>query len=500
MFRKLLSLLIALAPMLVLGSTGQVIRVQVKGAEGDTLYLASYYGNKLFYADTALADDQGKAVFEAPDGRPAGIYAVVVPGPKYFELVLNEPEVDVRTTMDDLVGDLEVVRSAENKRFIDYIRYLNEQKEKGASLRTRAEQERDPIRRATFEQQLKDLDRGVRSYQQELIDKDPDALVARVVRMSIPVDPPQPLLPDGRVDSVGAYYAYRDHFWDHTDLTDPRIVRTPVFANKVEEYFSKLVPQVPDTINALTDRLVARLGDDRELFRYVVHHVTYTYETSDIMGMDAVFVHMALTYYCPRPDGKSRAWWMTDEKLDKLCERATKMAPLVIGAQAMPLILPDTSEARWVASHPLPEEFVVLCFWDPHCGHCKKELPELHRIYKERLQGLNAEVYAVAKATDSVLFADWKEFIREKDLDWVNVGLTHHVYEEAKKDPSKYIPRYTTLASLNYADTYDVFSTPKVFVLDKDRRIVGKQLSPEQIADLIERLWKRNHEGDGAGH
>ncbi|MCB0812775.1 MAG: hypothetical protein KDB87_06370, partial [Flavobacteriales bacterium] len=120
---------------------------------------------------------------------------------------------------------LEVVRSAENKRFIDYIRYLNEQKEKGASLRTRAEQERDPIRRATFEQQLKDLDRGVRSYQQELIDKDPDALVARVVRMSIPVDPPQPLLPDGRVDSVGAYYAYRDHFWDHTDLTDPRIVR-----------------------------------------------------------------------------------------------------------------------------------------------------------------------------------------------------------------------------------------------------------------------------------
>ena len=43
----------------------------------------------------------------------------------------------------------------------------------------------------------------MRSHQQELIDKDPDALVARVVRMSILVDPPQPLLPDGRVDSVG---------------------------------------------------------------------------------------------------------------------------------------------------------------------------------------------------------------------------------------------------------------------------------------------------------
>ena len=493
-----------LLPLLALLAAGTLqaqeqrrLEFVVEGAGNDTLYLANYYGNKLYYADTAVADDKGRALFAREKGYQAGVYALVAPGPKYFEFIVDEPEVRMRTTTDDLLGDLEVEKSPQNQRFITYIRFLNEQKSKGDLLREQQGRTQDPIRKAQLRTQLDTLNAQVERHQLALIAADPEALVARVVRMSMPVELPQPLKPDGTVDSAASYYQYREHFWDHTDLTDPRIVRTPVFANKLEEYYGKLVPQVPDTINVLTDRLVARLGDDPELFRFVVHYVTYTYETSDIMGMDAVFVHMAKTYYCPGPAGEGRAFWMTGEKLDKLCERAEKMAPLVIGAPARPLILPDTTEERWIPSHPLPQEFVVLCFWDPHCGHCKKELPELYKVYTERLRDLDVEVYSVAKATDSLLFRDWKKFIREQGLDWVNVGLTYHVYQEAKQDPGKFIPRLTTLESLNYADTYDVYSTPKIFVLDKERRIVGKQLSPDQIADLVERLKERKRKPDG---
>jgi hypothetical protein len=56
-----------------------------------------------------------------------------------------------------------------------------------------------------------------------------------------------------------------------------------------------------------------------------------------------------------------------------MCERAHKMAPLVIGAKALPIILPDTTEERWVNYQTLPNDFVFLIFWDPHCGHCKKQ-------------------------------------------------------------------------------------------------------------------------------
>ena len=55
------------------------------------MYLANYYGNKLFYADTAIVDGKSNATFKDPKGYKAGVYAVVVPGPKYFELIVIGP-------------------------------------------------------------------------------------------------------------------------------------------------------------------------------------------------------------------------------------------------------------------------------------------------------------------------------------------------------------------------------------------------------------------------
>ena len=107
------------------------------------------------------------------------------------------------------------------------------------------------------------------------------------------------------------------------------------------------------------------------------------------------------------------------------------------------------------------------------------------------MKPLDVGVFAVAKATDSTLFNDWKKFIREKDLDWTNVGLTWHVFEEAKKASWKFIPKYTTIESLNYADAWDVYATPRFYLMDKDRKIVGKQLEVDQMVDLVKALEKR---------
>jgi hypothetical protein len=119
----------------------------------------------------------------------------------------------------------------------------------------------------------------------------------------------------------------------------------------------------------------------------------------------------------------------------------------------------------------------------------------MKEAYESTLKDLGVGVFCVAKAVDEGLFRDWKKFIREHGLDWVNVGLTKTVYEEAKKDARKFIPRHTTLESLNYADTYDVYSTPKLFLVDGERRFVGKQLTPEQIADLVGKLRERKSKG-----
>lgn len=481
-----------IVPSIAQNDPKRTIEAQIQGlAKGDTVYLANYYGSKLYYSDTAIVDGKATATFKREKGYAAGVYAVVVPGPKYFELVVNEPVIKVTTKKDDLLPALTVKQSKENELFIGYIRFLNERRIEGDAQRAQLDAARDENARAEVKARMTELDKRVKQYQRDLIANNKGMLVASLVKMSMAVELPEPRKDDGSLDSAASYYQYRDHFWDNFDLTDPRIVRVPVFGNKFEEYITKVVPQQPDTIKRLADALIARCGDTKETFQYVVHTITHKYETSDIMGMDAVFVHMALTYYCPKDGKPGRADWMEADKLEKLCERARKAAPLVIGRKAPYLCLTDSTEEKWINFYDLPQDFVVVIFWDPHCGHCKTEMPEIHKVYTEKLKGMGIEVFSVAKATDEALFKDWKKFIRENRLDWVNVGLTKTVFEEARKDPRKYIPKHTTIESLNYADTWDVYSTPKLFVVDKERRIVGKSLSADQIADLVTRLRER---------
>jgi thiol-disulfide isomerase/thioredoxin len=465
----------------------------IKGVVKDTVYLANYYGNKLMYNDTAVADAKGRVVFANKKGYKPGVYAAVIPGPRYFEFLVSEPFVQMTSDTADLGGKLTVVKSVENQVFMDYVRFINAQRKEADAVNKEREATEDPIKKAQLKERLVGYEKAIRSYQEDLVAKHPGTLVGMIVKMSISPEEKEVHKPDGTLDSAATYYSYRSHFWDNTDLTDERVLRTPVFQNKFDEYISKVVPQIPDTINKCADELIARMDKNHsdELWRFAVHNITYKYETSDIMGMDAVFVHMAQTYYCPKPGQKSRAFWMTPEKLDKLCERARKMAPLIIGAQAKNIILPDTTEQNWVDMYRIPHEYVLVIFWDPHCGHCKKTLPGLYDEYKAKLRPLDVEVFAVAKATDSVLFHDWKEFIIENKLDWINTGLTWHMYTDAKQDPGKYIPKFTTIESLNYADAWDVYSTPKFFLLDADRRIIGKQLAADQMVDLIGTLKKR---------
>lgn len=471
------------------------IEVTINGVAKDTIYLANYYGNKLYYSDTCVADAKGKALFNNKRGYKAGVYAVVVPGPKYFEVIVNEPVIKLATDTTDLLGNLVVKSSKENQVFMDYIKFLNEKKKESDIARGRMDATKDPIAKGTFKASLEQMDKDVKAYQKDLIANNPGLLAASLVKIGMAVELPEIHKPDGSLDSAAQYYQFRDHFWDNVDLTDERIVRVPVFANKFDEYIGKTIPQIPDTINKLVDALIARTDGKNDVFKYAVNTVTYKYENSDIMGMDAVFVHMALTYYCPDGNKPGRADWIPEDKLEKLCERAHKQAPLVLGKKAPYLSLTDTTEQKWINFYDLPQEYVVIIFWDPHCGHCKKELPEMAKVYHEKMKAEGIEVYCVAKATDDVLMKDWKIFIRENNLDWVNVGLTKNVFEEAKKDARQFIPKHTTIESLNYADTYDVYATPKVFVVDGERKFRGKQLSPDQIVDLVKQLKQRKTKG-----
>jgi hypothetical protein len=44
----------------------------------------------------------------------------------------------------------------------------------------------------------------------------------------------------------------------------------------------------------------------------------------------------------------------------------------------------------------------------------------------------------------------------------------------------------------NFRQNYDVYQTPTIYLLDKDKRIVAKKITPEQVQDFMEFQEKQN--------
>lgn len=203
--------------------------------------------------------------------------------------------------------------------------------------------------------------------------------------------------------------------------------------------------------------------------------------------MDKVFVYMGERYYCKLDEsGKSPMTMMKQDKLEELCDKVNVHKNLVMGVKPPNLILRDTTDVNWRDFYSLKSDYTILYFWDPECGHCKKITPKLQTLYEKKFRERNVEIYAIGKAVGDE-FEKWKKFIRDNNLEFINVAVTDKLYKAAMEDARPFM-KYTTLESLNYQQTYDIYATPKVFILDKNKKIIGKSLSVSQLEEMLDRL------------
>jgi thiol-disulfide isomerase/thioredoxin len=453
------------------------LNFKVDGLKDTTVYLLKYLGDKLYYADTTEAKD-GKATF-SKDDYDGGVYAFYT-GEGYFEFIMSDQDkvVNLETSTENFIKYMNVKQSAENQVFFQYVKFIAEMKGKSQKLaeeRNALDEEKDKKRIDEINEKLKAMDQEVKQFQKDLAAEHEGKLVAKFLKMSIDIE-----IPEGLNDTLQGEYL-REHYWDNTDLTDPRLARSPVFGNKVDFYFQKMMHQIPDTIVRHASLMVDQIQDSTDMMKFVLNYVHVNYETSNIMGMDAVYVKMSLKYYCG-PNG-NKAWWYPEENLKDRCEKAQAWENLIIGATAPNLRLADPSEKNWIDVHQLPNEYKVMIFWDPDCGHCKKELPKLLKLYRElKEKELDVEFIGIGTNLEN---EKWADFIKEKELEWINISD----FPDANKNAGKYVyeMRVTDYPSLNFRKTYDIFSTPQIYLLDKDNVIIGKRLDANNLARILER-------------
>jgi len=451
------------------------LEFNIKNLPDTSVQLLRYLGDKFYYVDTTESKN-GKAVFEK-DYYEGGVYAFYT-GKGYFEFIMSDKNVVIETTNGNFIPDMKIKKSDENKVFYAYINFINEKRMAGEGLRAEIEKLDEDLDKNKIEilrEKLQGYDKEVKAYQQNLVKEHDGKLIAKILKMSIDIKIPEELN-----DTLkGAYL--RDHYWENVDITDKRLARTPVFKQKLETYFKTMMHQIPDTILEHAYKMVDQIEDSSDMMKLVLNYIHITYETSNIMGMDRVYVGMSEKYYCDSTNVK--AFWYPEQNLIDRCERAKKLKPLLMGEKAPNIRLPDSTEKNWIDIDKLDKDYKVLVFWDPDCGHCKKEIPKLLEVYHE-LQEKNQSVEFIGIGTN-MENEKWKKTIVDKKIDWINVSD----FPEANKNAGKYIyeQQVTDFPSLNFRKTYDIFSTPQIYLLDKDGIIVGKRLDANNLARILER-------------
>jgi len=462
-FFKIFLSLFFISNATLLSAQGYDIKVTISDLPDKEIYLGYYYGDKTFVKDTAELNNKGEGVFKADTLLSQGVYIVVLPSKNYFDLLIGEDQqFALETTSDDLVKNLKIKGSKENQAFKEYQEFMMKNNKKSSELQAKLKElDSSSDSAKLIRTELEQLSSKVKQKINELAQENEGNLLSVIINVIKNPEIPEIEIPEGtnNPDSVRWFRSYnynREHFFDNIDFSDERFLYTPVFHNKLNTYFTKVLIQDPDTIIHYIDIIAARAEENDEMFQYLMRYFINTFQRSNIMGMDKVFVHVAENYYLT-----DKVDWIDDNTLERIKEQVAKLRFNLIGNKAQDLKM-QTNTGEYASLFDIDAKFTIIYFFEPNCGHCKKVTPKMQEIYND-FDRSEVEVFAVYTQQEK---DEWIKYIKENQLNWINVW-----------DPNN---------SSNFRFFYNIYSTPTIYLLDKDKTIIAKRIGHESVRKIIE--------------
>ena len=451
------------------GGKGHRIRVKLDNYPEKQLVLGFYYGDKTYVKDTASLGADGYFSFEADTLLPCGVYLLVLkPDNSFIQMLVSEKNQVFTITTDtkETVEKMKIKGSDDNAVFYDYLRFLNKQRPEADTLRAQLNRAKSHVKDSIrLTEALNEVDKKVKKYQRDLVAKNPATMTAKIILASLEPDIPEFEGKEDEAKIMKRRNWYREHFFDNVDISDPCLLRSPVLQPKVDQYVQKFAVQHPDSISLAVDYVISKVKKTPDIYKYFLIQFLNYYAKSTYVGMDAVYVHIAKTYYCT-----GAADWVKKEDMEKICDNAARLEPILIGKIAPNITVQDRNN-KPVTLWDVDADYTVLFFWDPECSHCKKAAPfmvEFAKKYKDR----GVKVFAVCTA------------VTEKGPDcWKGV-------EEKGFSDFLFLNTYDPFIRSRYKTLYDVKTTPQIFILDRKHEILMKRIGGEQLDKVMEDVMK----------
>ena len=298
----------------------------------------------------------------------------------------------------------------------------------------------------------------MRNYQLRTAAANAGTLLGSVIATSTYIeDPPQEVISNRRL--FQKYYL--EHFFDNFAWNDPRIFNTPIVANKLKEYCN-MIYQID---NPEYDSLVVDA-----LNRAKVNQTSYEYlfdELEHVLGSNISPYKVEHTYIAMLKDALQ--YPKLDENRNRRYTRELGFIDKNHAGDTIPNFNMVLANGDTISMYDIQSEYTLLYLQHPTCPTC-------HQV-RNRMKDFDKLNKAIASSKLKVVMV----YFEDDPKVWSN-------YIKSKEANPNYLQGWNYDQSIDDKDLFDTRTIPYMFLLDKDKVVIKKDLLVNEIEPYIDYL------------
>jgi thiol-disulfide isomerase/thioredoxin len=256
------------------------------------------------------------------------------------------------------------------------------------------------------------------------------------------------------------YISYNQkHFLDEVDFSDTLLINTNVVTAKAIDYLSyysinsQNKELQEDFFIQAVDSILHKAMASPQVYDFLMQ---YLIEGFEMYGFDRVISHIANNY-------EPANTCVNEERKSELEKRVENLRRMAVGNIAPDIQFKNGDEVNTGLSG-IDSDLTVVLFWASWCPHCNQMMPYLKEIYEDESLP-DFEILAISIDTSA---SDYNQALATHAPGWIS---------------------YTDLKGWNSkpAVDYSIYATPTMFLLDKNRMILAR---PVTVNELRKELLK----------
>ena len=447
------------------------IKITLNGLKTPKIMLGYYVGDQTYLVDSTQVDTSSGA-FRFKPNRPLaeGVYFIASTEGVIFDMILSrENDFSIATKLVSPYDSAKIVNSQENTVFFDYMNTIQKTQAEVSQIQAMINMlRRAKADRATLtEQQVKIREKyeNQDKYAQTLIQQNPTLLASKLFNIATTPSVPSDVLPvlDNKKPNPTYWYYFRKHFFDGVDFTDKRLLRSPHYTKRLEQFLGYMSTNA-DSVKKQLDFILEKTHTNPDFYRYTLQWLTAVFDNNldKMYNADAYLIHLVENYHRNLDSGTDKY------TLERLEYKVNAFKNVLIGSVAPNFALPNT-EGVLKSLSDVNSDYTILLFYSSLCSHCRTAMPQIQKTL-QYVDNNKLKVFTVC--TDGQR-EPWLAFMDEMKMkDWINVL-------DSKQD-SDIQKKYVT------------WNLPVIYLLDKNKTILANRIKPESLPDLLRGLFENN--------